>query len=168
MFEQPYLEELDISPFVDRLGELASEDLAAAGIRLDIGTASPWEGTLRVRADARALQQVFLNLLTNARDALAGRYDPTIRVRVLRDVNLVKLEMEDNGCGMSAREQSELFKPFRTNKPKGTGLGLVIVKKMLAAMDATIEIESVEGEGSRAVISFPAFDYRSTTRPPRF
>ena len=69
---------------------------------------------------------------------------------------LVCLTIKDNGCGISARNQEMLFKPFYTTRAEGTGLGLVIVQKMLAEMDCSIQVESKEFEGTAFTILLPA------------
>lgn len=106
-------------------------------------------------ADPRALHQVLLNLFTNAADALNGVSSPTITLRLRKKVRLIKIEVIDNGCGMTAEERSDLFKPFYTSKTNGTGLGLVIVKKMLSKMNSTISIQSEKKSGTRAMIFIP-------------
>ncbi len=74
---------------------------------------------------------------------------------MLKAEGLIKIRLTDNGCGISQEQQKELFKPFRTTKAGGTGLGLVIAKKMLTGMNGTIEIWSREGEGTTVNISIP-------------
>ena len=149
-YETPAVEPVDVPRFFERLHVLLLPDVQTHGVELRCAC----EGErLVVRADPRALQQVFLNLVTNAIDALAGRPSPTITVTARDAGRYVSLELADNGRGMSPAAQKNLFKPFFTSKPRGTGLGLVIVKKMLAKMGGTIEISSVEGEGTKVVVS---------------
>ncbi|HBU05730.1 MAG TPA: two-component sensor histidine kinase, partial [Nitrospiraceae bacterium] len=66
-----------------------------------------------------------------------------------------RLRIADNGKGMTRQQLDDLFKPFRTSKSKGTGLGLVICKKMLASMGCLIEIQSKEGIGTAVDIFIP-------------
>jgi len=106
-------------------------------------------------ADSRALHQVLLNLFTNAADALTHRESPVITLTLQKKIRLIKLEVSDNGCGMTAEERSDLFKPFYTSKTNGTGLGLVIVKKMLSKMNSTITIQSEKNNGTRVMIFIP-------------
>jgi signal transduction histidine kinase len=68
---------------------------------------------------------------------------------------MVRIRVEDNGCGMTEEEQKALFKPFYTTKAKGTGLGLVIVKKMLTMMKGTIEITSRKNRGTVVDVALP-------------
>jgi C4-dicarboxylate-specific signal transduction histidine kinase len=101
-----------------------------------------------VRADPQALQQVLLNVLNNASEAVNGRRDPKITVEVSRAGGMIRFHVADNGCGIAEDRMKNLFKPFYTTKEHGTGLGLVIVKKMLARMNGTIYIESRKDEGT--------------------
>ena len=152
MFEQLNLEEVDLSSFLGGLQILVAPDFEQQGIAIQV---SPVDPSLKILADPRALRHVFLNLLTNAGDALAARPNPRIRIEATREGSVVRIIVRDNGCGMAPRLLQDLFKPFHTNKPKGTGLGLVIVKKMLIGMEATIDVSSREGEGTEALLTFP-------------
>jgi signal transduction histidine kinase len=67
----------------------------------------------------------------------------------------VRVQVRDNGCGMTQEEQKNLFRPFFTSKPQGTGLGLVIVKKMLSKMNSTISIQSSPLEGTNVIMTLP-------------
>ena len=105
--------------------------------------------------DPRALHHVFLNLLTNAADALNETEDPCIEIKLKTSEGLVCIDVVDNGCGMDRDELENLFKPFYTSKQNGTGLGLVIVKKMLAKMQSTIKIKSRKRFGTRVMLFIP-------------
>lgn len=112
------------------------------------------------------LNQVFMNLITNAAQATsktdlapADRY-VRIRTRVLQQegANAVQVSIEDNGVGMSEAVLSQIFDPFFTTKDvgEGTGLGLSIVKGILDDHQATLDIQSTPGEGSTFLITFPS------------
>jgi signal transduction histidine kinase len=109
----------------------------------------------RLYADPRALQQVLLNLITNAIDAVRERDHPKVVIRISVTDGIVRIAVEDNGCGIPADKLKDMFKPFYTTKPTGTGLGLVIVKKMIIRMNGTIEIESSKDVGTVVTISLP-------------
>ncbi len=152
MFENLAARDLDLAEFLGKFAFLVSSDLEKDGIHLvcDPPAAPVWG-----RTDPRALQQVLLNLLTNATGALEGRPEPRIEISLGRGDGLVWVRVRDNGCGISAEEQKHLFKPFYTTKSEGTGLGLVITRKMLAQLDSSIEIHSEPGVGTTAAISIP-------------
>jgi len=148
--QQPHL--FEAAAFFENFMPLIRSDLEKKGIRIDIKSGP---ATLQMYADPRALQQALLNVLTNAADALSGRRDPKIALSVQPSGGMVVIRIEDNGCGVPEEKLQSIFKPFFTTKPQGTGLGLVIVKKMLANMNGTIDIESREDEGTMVTISLP-------------
>jgi PAS domain S-box-containing protein len=153
MYEAPKIQPVDVADFLKKLVMLATGDFKSKGIKInhrcDPDAASAW-------ADPRALHQVMLNLLSNAADALEGRDAKQIDITARRDGALVRIALRDNGCGMSAEQLANLFKPFYTSKSTGTGLGLVITKNIIAKMNGTIEVDSRIGRGTEVVISIPA------------
>ncbi|MBI5194576.1 MAG: PEP-CTERM system histidine kinase PrsK [Nitrospirae bacterium] len=100
-----------------------------------------------VRADGEQLKKVLLNLILNAIEASPP--DSKIKVDTLSKNGDVILSVADNGCGMSRDfMQSSLFRPFRTTKSNGLGIGLFHCKKIIDAHEGKIEVESEEGKGS--------------------
>ena len=152
LYESPELADLDLAAFLDKFLRLISEDFEKKGITITVDVRPNCQWTV---ADPRALQQVLLNIITNAADALAGREAPTITITVTRKLGQVLLQIADNGAGMTEQQQKDLFKPFYTSKHHGTGLGLVIVKKMLARMNGDIEVASLPGQGTTVNITLP-------------
>jgi C4-dicarboxylate-specific signal transduction histidine kinase len=108
-----------------------------------------------VTVDTRALQHVAMNLLANALDALEGIDNPSLKIRGEAIGERVFLSLIDNGCGMPAELVENAFKPFFTTKPHGTGLGLVISKKMLAQMNCDIKLQSMQGMGTTMTLGMP-------------
>ncbi|MBI3268645.1 MAG: PAS domain-containing protein [Planctomycetes bacterium] len=113
-------------------------------------------GLPRVEADAQQLQQVLLNLLSNALDAIEG--EGHIRVRTRRAEGRVELCVADDGCGIPAAHLPRLFDPFFTTKPpgKGTGLGLYLCQRIVARLGGTIDCESEPGRGTTFTVALPA------------
>jgi len=152
MYENPELGAVPLSSFLDNLLAIVGRDFGAKNIQI--------KTLLRPGAesgffDARALQHVMLNILTNAFDALAGVAAPEIAIAVFRIGERIIIKIRDNGKGIPDEQIKHLFQPFSTTKSHGTGLGLVIVKKMLLKMNGTIEIESQEGEGTTVTLTLP-------------
>lgn len=121
-----------------------------------------YASTPMVRGDAARLEQVFLNLVTNAVQAMpAGRRGPNeLRVRVQPSgSDRVVAEVIDNGVGIAADLIDRVFDPFFTTKPigVGTGLGLPICYNIIAALGGTIGVESQPGRGSAFRVELPAF-----------
>lgn len=153
MYEVPEAQNVNMRSFMDELLSIASTDLASRGIRLR--TSLPPEAEW-ARVDPRALQHVMLNVLTNAMDAVRGREPPRVAVELARAGDRIVVTVEDNGCGIPEDFKHHLFKPFFTTKEHGTGLGLVIMKNMMAKMDGTIEISSREDVGTTLTLDLPA------------
>lgn len=103
-----------------------------------------------VKIDPNRIQQVFLNLINNARDALANRDHPKLVIRTENAKDKVKIYFMDNGCGIPETSLKKIFNPFFTTKQigKGTGLGLSISFGIVKDFGGTIHVESKEGEGA--------------------
>jgi two-component system, NtrC family, sensor kinase len=101
------------------------------------------------------LNQVFLNILTNAAQAIEG--DGKIRVRTRDTGKAVEIAIRDSGCGMDAEVQKHIFEPFFTTKDvgKGTGLGLSIVFKIIEDHKGKIVVNSKPGQGTEFTILLP-------------
>ena len=152
MFEVQELQNVSVASFIDQFVSLVTEDFSKRGIAIEVVHDPAAE---RGRIDTRALQQVMLNIFTNAADALENCTCPKITVRTSRSTGLIRIQIEDNGCGMTVEQQEKLFKPFHTNKLHGTGLGMVIIKNMLSKMGGTIEVESVKDVRTSVDITIP-------------
>lgn len=150
MFETPAMEALDIVSFLERFRALVEEDFTRRGIRIvrefEPSTALAW-------FDQRGLHQALLNLFTNAADAMTAVEAPTLTLKIAKSQRLVTITVRDNGVGLTNQQASELFKPFFTSKPHGTGLGLVISKKLIAKMNGTIDITSNPAGGCDATVT---------------
>lgn len=152
MYESLRPQRVEIVEFFDAFWAMVREDFARKRIAIDC-TIDPKAKALY--ADPRALQQVLLNILTNASDAVEGRTEPKILVTISKAPGMVRVKLKDNGKGIEESRLKELFKPFHTTKKHGTGLGLVISKKMLARMNGTVEVFSVPEEGTTVEITLP-------------
>ncbi len=152
LFESPDLKKIRLDHFMDNFIPLVQDDLKnrAIDLRIIIGHGVEW-----VYTDSRALHHILLNLLTNAADAVEGKESPRIIISISRSPSLVKIKVDDNGSGISESDRKHLFKPFFTSKVKGTGLGLVIVKKMLLKMNGAISLESDTHFGTTVTITLP-------------
>jgi two-component system C4-dicarboxylate transport sensor histidine kinase DctB len=125
-------------------------------VRLDIDIAPD----AIVAAEPGRLQQVIVNLLGNALDALAGREAPRIRIGASRtdDPARVTFFLADNGPGIDPHVLAHLFEPFVTTKPRGhgLGLGLAITSRIVEGFGARIAAVNLEGGGAQFTIEFVA------------
>ena len=152
MYESLDIGKISVDECVKNFTNLIRDDFSSKNIAIHLEL--PPE-TVYACADPRALHQVLLNLVTNAADALVSVTEPRIVITLEKKMGLAIIHVRDNGCGMSAEERSNLFKPFHTSKRSGTGLGLVIVKKMLSTMNGTIKVQSEKNKGTTVMIFIP-------------
>jgi signal transduction histidine kinase len=151
LYERPALQRVDVSLFMEEFVRFIADDTRKSGITLETAVAcNCW-----AMCDPRALQQTLLNLHANASDALRAREGPELRVLLDRSEGLINIRVADNGHGIPEQEAENLFKPFFTTKDHGTGLGLVISRKLLAKMGGTIRVDSREGRGTTVHIALP-------------
>jgi signal transduction histidine kinase len=106
-----------------------------------------------VQADADQLWQAILNLIRNALEAMPDGGNLT--VRTASTVDEVVLQLTDTGKGMSDEERVQIFRPFFTTKPIGTGLGLTLTQQIIAEHGGRIECASVAGQGTTFSLSLP-------------
>ncbi|MGQ0522824.1 MAG: sensor histidine kinase, partial [Betaproteobacteria bacterium] len=106
--------------------------------------------------DAAQLRQVIHNLLQNAQDALAGVPAPSIVVATEAQDGGARLSVTDNGSGFPEHLMARIFEPYVTTKPGGTGLGLVIVKKIIEEHGGKVSVANVPGGGARVTVSLRA------------
>jgi nitrogen fixation/metabolism regulation signal transduction histidine kinase len=141
-----------------RLGVVDARDLVEGALRLYRGGELSIERSLeegRVNVDREQLQQVLLNLLENARDAIAQVGHGSISVAIRRAAGRVEIEVADTGPGISDEARAKLFTPYFTTKPHGTGLGLAIVHRIITDHHGEIRVTGAEGEGATFIISLP-------------
>jgi signal transduction histidine kinase len=105
--------------------------------------------------DRGSLEQVLLNLLVNARDAMPEGGPIELRVEA-KECGASGLFIRDHGHGMDDATQRRMFQPFFSTKPDGTGLGLATVLDIVQRHGASIDVESTPGEGTSFAVRFPA------------
>jgi PAS domain S-box-containing protein len=110
-----------------------------------------------ILGDPSTLQQVLLNLVTNAREAMANR-GGEIRIETAQAERpgWVRLVIADTGPGISPEELSKVFDPFYTTKQSGTGLGLSVSYGIIQDHHGTVDVQSIPGRGTTFVLAFPA------------
>ena len=102
------------------------------------------------------LKQALLNFFINAYQAMEKTGAPVLEVETHDQQDVVVLIIRDNGCGIKPENINRIFEPFHTTKAQGTGLGLAVTHKILQAHEARIFVESVESEGTKFLVEFPA------------
>lgn len=157
-------QEIELTLVVEEVLNLIGQNLKANSIELRLEVPSG----LRIHADTNRLQQVFLNLLVNAVQAIqkavrdGSRRGHHISIRAeekRRSGGLgVAISITDTGCGIPPENMRKLFQPFFTTKDvgEGTGLGLAIVSKLIHEMRGEITVESAPNDGAKFTIFLPA------------
>ncbi len=121
-----------------------------------------------VSADPDQLQQVFLNLLLNARDAMPDGGDLRVALRFDEDANEVVVEFADTGHGIPAEILPHVFDPFFTTKRAGAGLGLAVCYGVVTAHGGRVAVESGgAGPGTTVRVALPADESAATELAPR-
>ena len=138
--------------FVERQAALANKRIVV----------EPFPSPVQMKADAQMLQQLLLNLLTNALDAIEGAGEVQIAANTVAvgrgQQQFLQISVADNGCGIPQEDLSKVFDPFFTTKEvgKGTGLGLPICQSIVEQHGGTIEIKSEGiGKGTTVTMKLP-------------
>jgi signal transduction histidine kinase len=111
-----------------------------------------------IQGDRDQMKQAFYNVIKNSLEAMKRR--GSLRIRTDRDDSHVFIKFVDTGGGISAQNLSRIFEPYFTTKPSGTGLGLLIVRRIVREHGGELSIESSEGKGLTLTIRLPYIDKR--------
>jgi len=141
---------LDLKEFCERILRGLAEEPDLKGHRLEVVIP---HGTL-VRADPQLLENVIVNLLLNAGQALGAR-SGRIRLDANDQADKTLITVADDGPGIPEDVLPRLFKPFFTTRAQGTGLGLAVVHKFVLAMGGRIEVRTGPGQGATFVVVLP-------------
>lgn len=160
-------EPMDLTVLVDDLLVLVEKDLQRHRVKLEINTqGQPWAAV-----NSGQVQQVLLNLIVNARQAMPSGGVLTIAVRENRDAEQAEISVADTGCGIPAEKLRKIFEPYFTTKAPdeqgqgGTGLGLSLAKDVMEAHGGRIRVESAPGVGTTFTLKFPLSNTANPARP---
>ena len=143
---------VDLNRLVDETLLLVEKQIVRDGIALTRALAP---NLPPIRGDANALQQVVMNLLTNARDAVKAGGEITVETTATGGAPAgVRLVVRDTGPGIPPELLTKIFDPFFTTKANGTGLGLSISYGIVREHQGTVDVHSRPGEGTRFVLTF--------------
>lgn len=106
-------------------------------------------------ADRGQMEQVFLNLLKNAREACRNCPNPEIRVHACLKAKQIRFTVSDNGEGILPEVRERIFVPFFTTKPNGSGIGLSLCRQIITLHDGCIQVHSEPDRGSKFILDFP-------------
>ncbi len=150
--------DVDLREFIPGVVQMISSKASVNGVNIQLDIA---DDTPPVHGDSGQLQQVLINLLNNAMDAIYEKHGVRggeLMITSGHDgKNMVHISVKDNGCGIGNEDQKKIFSPFYTTKPigKGTGLGLSVCYGIINAMGGSMEVASEKGIGTTFTVRLP-------------
>ena len=150
--------ELRVDVLLRQIVDLLANQAKSRNVNLDLST----EENLTVVGIEDLLKQAFLNLMINSLEAMPGGGSLRIRAEAVRQqaadgkaADLVTVSIRDTGVGVPPEQLARLFDPYFTTRPKGTGLGLTIVHRVIDEHHGRIRVASVPGEGTTFTVELP-------------
>ena len=141
-----------VFPLLDAVLSLLEPTLTARGIEPALIILDP---AIVIRADRSLIEQVLINLLTNALDALRETASPQLSLSVHRAESRIQVALADNGPGISPDLLESIFVPFFTTKAHGSGIGLSLSRQIMHLHGGSLQVESLVDRGSTFTLSFP-------------
>lgn len=152
----PDIKGINLNSLLPTTLDMVSSIFKRKEIKVDLKLA---ENLPPVAADQKQMQQVFINLITNAADAIIGKGTITIETYTERtgrhDTEFVVAAISDTGVGIPPEDLPKIFNPFFTRKAEGTGLGLPITQRILHNHGGIIDVESATGRGTSFYVKIP-------------
>ena len=152
-------EPIDLNHFLRELLEFVQPEFTDSGIELASRLASDMYPVL---LDQNQFSHVVINLLRNAREAIEQRrerdgidLEGRVTVRTFEDDKIIRIEIEDNGIGITPGDEEKIFEVFYTTKEKGTGLGLGIVRRIVEEHRGEIVAETGRTDGACFIVRLP-------------
>jgi two-component system, NtrC family, nitrogen regulation sensor histidine kinase NtrY len=148
----PNLKAIPVMDLFENLHHLMEPTLQQKKIELEVVMKDPG---LVVDADLNLLEQVMINLIVNAIDAVKEKEHPRIILSAEKNKgSRTEIRVADNGYGMSAEVMENIFVPFFSTKKSGSGIGLSLCKQIMMLHKGNIQVQSREGEGSVFTLQF--------------
>jgi two-component system NtrC family sensor kinase len=148
---EPNLKSVDINLIINESLDLLEHKIRLQNVEVEKGFGS----VPRLTADFAQLQQVFMNLIINAVEAMDKGGKLIISTKVLNELKMVEIDFIDTGVGIPKENLSQIFDPFFTTKTKGTGLGLSVVFGIISRHKGEIDVKSDVGKGTIFTIRLP-------------
>jgi two-component system nitrogen regulation sensor histidine kinase NtrY len=149
----PEPETIKCKVFLNEMATLLAPQMQNESIYLNVGNV---EEKIFIRADRGLLEQVLINLVNNARDALVGQDNPCIELGARIEERMAIISIEDNGTGIPEDMMEDIYTPFFSTKSKGSGLGLPLVRQIMRLHGGYVSVQSETGNGTRVLLFFPS------------
>jgi two-component system nitrogen regulation sensor histidine kinase NtrY len=148
----PNLKKIYVRDLFENLHQLMQPTLAQKNIELEVILKEP---DLSLEADSSLVEQVLINLVVNAIEAVKDKTDPRIILSANAGMNnKIIIKVTDNGAGISPEVVDKIFVPFFSTRKTGSGIGLSLCKQIMMLHKGNIQVQSAEGEGTTFLLSF--------------
>lgn len=147
---QPEFQQVNVAKMIERVQNLFKPDLEHRKIRMHVFSPE----MLEVQADPDLIDQILINLVKNAMEALEGQTAPIIRITAAEGESGVTLQIRDNGPGIPDEILENIFVPFYTTKESGSGIGLSLSRQIMRLHRGNLTVQSEVGEGTSFVLRF--------------
>jgi len=142
---KPNLENFRIKDLFNSISILLEPELKKEKINFSFSIS---EASLQIVADREMMEQVIINLILNAKDAVSKILNPTIELKAYVSYERTHIEISDNGCGIEVEHADNVFVPFFTTKKSGSGIGLSLSRQIINLHKGTIQIQSKVNYGT--------------------
>ncbi|MFT6971814.1 MAG: two-component system nitrogen regulation sensor histidine kinase NtrY, partial [Roseivirga sp.] len=143
-------ERTNIRPLIEEIVKLMSPDFAKEGIVTELNI----KGEFEIFIDRKLIEQVLINLLTNAKQAVSLSENPKISIGTYYNESEKVIKIEDNGSGIDENKIEEIFIPFFSTKENGSGIGLSLSKQIMKKHKGDLTVKSTKGEGATFFMTF--------------
>ncbi|MFH1665075.1 MAG: ATP-binding protein [Candidatus Omnitrophota bacterium] len=144
------IELMDVNRDLEEVISIVEHQYSLVGIEIKRHYA---DGLPPIYADEKQIQEVMMNLLNNAYEAITG--GGVVEVITGREGDFVRIDLKDTGCGITREVAEKMFDPFFTTKEKGTGLGLSMCYSIIKAHNGELKLDGAPGKGTTATILLP-------------
>jgi nitrogen fixation/metabolism regulation signal transduction histidine kinase len=149
---KPDFKEVDLVELLNHCHTLLKQKISERKINFLFKNTSE---SITTQADYDQIEQVVINLLINAIDAVKEQDKPLIKVEIIRsDLNKHKIIFKDNGKGIDSVELDKIFIPFYTTKKEGSGIGLSLSRQIMRLHKGSIQVKSELGKGAEVILKF--------------
>lgn len=146
----------NISLVIKSAHDLMQPELKAQNVTIDLVLPGH---VIMAKVNPISLEQVIINTLTNAIDAMSEQDNKQVTIQLSLKNNTVVIDIHDNGCGISHDQLDDLFKPFYTSKHNGLGLGLSISQQIIQSMKGSITAKNKPSGGAKFTLTLPTTDH---------
>lgn len=147
---QPELNELNLLELLDEVLVLQRHEMEDLGIRVQVDLPPPLPIVL---IDRNQVKQAFFNVIKNAIHAMGQ--NGLLKISIDIDDDFLNMHFDDNGTGIDEKHFSKIFDPYYSTKNSGSGLGMMIIQRIMRNHAGQIAIKSLPGEGTRVTLMFP-------------